>query len=388
MPDASLHTEFLPAELAAPDEVERQIALALQSALVHELLELLGAPVAVLNHQRQIVAYSREFQRYVGIAEPSELLGIRPGEAVHCVYASVCAGGCGTSSYCATCGAANAIAESQDSGAAVEHKCPIRISASDGGGATSDIILNVRACPLRIEGYEFTLLYISDITDAENKTMVESIFYHDALNTLTGIISSYKMIKRASDEEKRERLLEMINLLSTQLVKDMKVQRVLSGTGGSGSPLLEVRAVELRSVFADMQDYFAVKAGRRGIELLAEGPFDSISLRTDPNLLYRVLMNMLLNALEASEDDDTVRLRAGREADGTLRISVWNRALIPPPVAQRMFQRFYSTKPGGGRGIGTHSMKYIGEKLLGGKVYFTSNPQEGTTFTIELPSQP
>ena len=380
-----MHTEFAPAERAAPDEVERQIALALESEIVREVLMHMGGLVAILNQQRQIVAFSRAFQEFLGGADPAAILGQRPGEAINCAYSAVCPGGCGTSSYCATCGAVNAIIECQGSGLTAEHKCPIRLNPPPGTQEQKDIVLNVRACPLRFGGGEFVMLFLSDITEAENRCKIESIFYHDALNSLSGIKASYNILKRVEDAAERERFLDVINLLSSQLVKDIKVQRILSGKDGDEPLRLEVRPVSIKQVFEDIRAYFEVKNGRSGTELRTEGPLDSLYLRTDHNLLYRVLMNMLLNASEASGKGDTVRLSANRDG-GPLRISVWNRAHIPPAIAQRIFQRHYSTKRGGGRGIGTHSMKYIGEKLLGGKVYFTSTPEAGTTFTLEFPA--
>jgi sensor histidine kinase regulating citrate/malate metabolism len=49
-----------------------------------------------------------------------------------------------------------------------------------------------------------------------------------------------------------------------------------------------------------------------------------------------------------------------------------------------MFQRNFSTKDGMGRGLGTYSMKFLGEEILGGRVSFTSDPENGTTFSLRL----
>jgi sensor histidine kinase regulating citrate/malate metabolism len=65
--------------------------------------------------------------------------------------------------------------------------------------------------------------------------------------------------------------------------------------------------------------------------------------------------------------------------------SVWNAEVISPPIASRIFQRNFSTKEEPGRGLGTFSMKLIGEQLLGGRVYFESTSTSGTTFFLRLP---
>lgn len=51
----------------------------------------------------------------------------------------------------------------------------------------------------------------------------------------------------------------------------------------------------------------------------------------------------------------------------------------------RVFQRYFSTKSGDGRGLGTHMMKLVGETLLKGTVSFSSSAEDGTTFRIRLP---
>ncbi len=66
-------------------------------------------------------------------------------------------------------------------------------------------------------------------------------------------------------------------------------------------------------------------------------------------------------------------------------INVWNRQEIPPLAAKRIFQRNFSTKAEYGRGIGTYSMKIIGEQILSGNVSFCSSAAEGTTFFLSLP---
>jgi K+-sensing histidine kinase KdpD len=111
------------------------------------------------------------------------------------------------------------------------------------------------------------------------------------------------------------------------------------------------------------------------------------SVQTDVHILQRVLINMLINALEASKIGDTVRLAAKIE-NGHIVFSVWNSDFMPPEISQRVFQKNFSSKGKWGRGLGTYSMKLFGEKILGGRLHFTSTPQDGTTFYFSLPYDP
>ena len=105
---------------------------------------------------------------------------------------------------------------------------------------------------------------------------------------------------------------------------------------------------------------------------------------TDSSLLWRILHNMVLNALEASHGGKPVKVWYDREG-AELSFKVWNEGVIAPRVANRIFERNFSTKQGDGRGLGTFSMKYFGESILGGRVAFTSEPSLGTTFSFTAP---
>ena len=94
---------------------------------------------------------------------------------------------------------------------------------------------------------------------------------------------------------------------------------------------------------------------------------------------------MAINALEATDGEKPVRVWAEKGDPGPISFHVWNHRYIPEPVALRVFQRNFTTKEGGGRGIGTFSMKFFGEDVLGGRVHFTTDEEEGTTFVFTLP---
>jgi sensor histidine kinase regulating citrate/malate metabolism len=55
-------------------------------------------------------------------------------------------------------------------------------------------------------------------------------------------------------------------------------------------------------------------------------------------------------------------------------------------IQLQIFNRSFSTKAAD-RGLGTYSMKILTEKYLKGKIYFTSKPETGTSFIIEIPGQ-
>lgn len=115
-------------------------------------------------------------------------------------------------------------------------------------------------------------------------------------------------------------------------------------------------------------------------------PRKNIRLQTDALLVSRVLGNMIINALEASAEGDTVKLTTLVET-AHITWEIWNSAFIPADIQKRVFQRHFSTKANFGRGLGTFSMKLFGERYLNGKVTFTSTEADGTTSRFRLPKE-
>jgi sensor histidine kinase regulating citrate/malate metabolism len=120
---------------------------------------------------------------------------------------------------------------------------------------------------------------------------------------------------------------------------------------------------------------------------LALGPVWNGVLWTDRRLLFRILGNMLKNGLEAISPGQAVTIGCSERGDD---VAFWihNPGVMPDQVQLQMFQRSFSTKGQPGRGIGTYSMKLLGERYLGGRVEFVSRDPDGTTFTLSLPKTP
>jgi sensor histidine kinase regulating citrate/malate metabolism len=92
---------------------------------------------------------------------------------------------------------------------------------------------------------------------------------------------------------------------------------------------------------------------------------------------------MIKNALEASQKDKTVPVGCNLQSD-QLEFWVQNSTFMQRHVQLQMFKRSFSTKSPN-RGLGTYSMKLLGEKFLHGKVDFISSLEEGTIFRLRLP---
>jgi hypothetical protein len=168
------------------------------------------------------------------------------------------------------------------------------------------------------------------------------------------------------------------------MVAEIRVQRAL-GEGSAKSYPVQLRDVALPDLLADAEHLLRFHPAARG-RILSFPPIPPPArLHTDPVLLQRVLGNLVINALEATASGGEVVVEA-EAANGTVTLRVRNPGVMPPHVASRVFQRFFSTKDGPGRGHGTWSVKLFTEGSLNGTVDFESAEPRGTVFRLRLPA--
>lgn len=392
-----LPTDFAPAERAPADEVRRQYEKLTALPFVRAFLDAVPNMSLVLNKERQIIFANRSFADFLKVANandllgrrgdevvsglPTEVLGRRPGEAVGCIRSRLTAGGCGTTPFCQTCGAVNAILNSQSTKALDVQEC--RMICGDEGSAETALDLRVWSHPIDVDGDTFTVFSVIDISSEKRRQVLERIFFHDVLNTAGGVKGLADLIVQGNVEDiGLEEVAGMIANSADQLVNEISAQRSVAAAehGDLHVTMADVRALEL---LEQTVHQFRSHSLDRGVTVAVDPSAEPCELLSDPMLLRRVLTNLVKNALEATERGGTVTLALREEADAVC-FTVHNSTVMPPAVQNQVFMRSFSTK-GAGRGLGTYSIKLITEKHLGGRVSFVSNERDGTRFEVRFP---
>jgi signal transduction histidine kinase len=124
----------------------------------------------------------------------------------------------------------------------------------------------------------------------------------------------------------------------------------------------------------------------------------SISIRTDLDAalptttadrvqLQQVLMNLMLNGIEAMKDGrGELAVTSKRTEDGQLLISVRDSGIgLPGEEHERIFEAFFTTKPQG-TGMGLSVSRRIIESH-GGRLWASPNTRRGATFQFTLPNE-
>ena len=373
-------TWFAPAERAGSEKLDVQRSSILLDDLVDALMQAMPGYAMLINEHRQIIALNSNVLRVSGASLVEELIGKRPGEALNCIHAGDVPGGCGTGRHCSVCGAVLAIVESQEAGQKSEAECHVILKGAE------ETVLDMRATatPILIRGERYTVFVLKDISSEKRRDVLEKVFFHDVINTAGGIhgLASMLVEHDGTANHLETEYKQWLMALSGNLVNEIRNQRsLLAAEKGEFVP--ECSPVGIRSILADVHHMFSHHDKTPGRLLtLAEGP--DYVVNSDASVVGRVIGNMIINALEASQPGDTVTLSV-RLDGSTVIVDVHNSGTIPQEIQLQLFKRSFSTKSSTGRGIGTYSMKLFGERYLKGRVTFSSTPESGTVFSFSLP---
>ncbi len=374
-PDYPLHFRHQPREV---EELVRRIS---RSRLLGGIMEALPFLAAVLTSSRQLVLANRAMRVFLGLKEGELTQGPRLGEALRCIHTADSPHGCGTTPYCTQCGAFQTMMLALTQGRPARGECRLTFWRQ---GRQEGLELALWCSPFEVDGHRFGLLTGLDISDQKRRQALERVFFHDVLNT-AGIIISYTRLLGYAQPDEIPELVRGLRNTAEDLVEEIQAQRDLIRIEND-ELVPELKAVDGERLLQRLQERFRHLAESRRVALSLDPERDRVSLTTDPALLGRVLGNMVKNALEASAPGEQVTLGC-RDLGKQVEFRVHNPAVMPEEVRLQVFQRSFSTK-GRGRGLGTYSMRLLGERCLQGEVDFRSEPSHGTTFWIRLPRVP
>lgn len=346
---------------------------------IQEILNALPHIAMLLNRKRQLVL-ANHYMEKSGLGSLCKVLAKRPGEIVGCIYSDKTTGGCGSSKQCRYCNAVQTLAESLQSEKLISRECRITSLVE---GETVNLDLRISSRKLDIDGQEYLLVSMMDISNEKRREALERVFYHDVINTASGLKTLIDLhIRKKTPLPQTD--LHTLGKICQRLMDEITSQKDLMAAE-RGQLLFQPAPISAREAVKDSVDlvkHYNFSEDKKIIILNNE----KISFISDLNILNRVLLNMLKNALEASSKGQTIWIGYQTTAE---EIEFWvkNEDEMPEKVQSRIFYRSFSTK-GYGRGLGTYSMRLFTENYLKGSISFISSQKDGTIFTIRLPLNP
>jgi PAS domain S-box-containing protein len=144
----------------------------------------------------------------------------------------------------------------------------------------------------------------------------------------------------------------------------------------------------INEVVDEMAGMMGDEARGNGVSIRTVLKDDLPTTVTDRVQLQQVLMNLMLNGIEAMKDSGGVlTLKSQLGVDGQIHISIHDTGPgLPVGQADQIFDAFFTTKPQGS-GMGLSISKSIVE-ARGGRIWATANEGRGATFHFTLPAAP
>jgi hypothetical protein len=372
-------TEFLPAKRVTADTIMKSFRSFEAQDFIKAVFNAAPGIVMILNDHRQAVYVNQKLYETLPGKTMNDVLGYRPGEIFNCINAINSPGGCGTAKACRVCGAAAAIIESMMHSVKSEKECRITTIEDSKSGSLE---LMVSAAPINIYNENYYIFTIADTSSEKRRKVLEQVFFHDVVNIAGSLKNIINLMKTPEDLGDDINLLEMADVSASSLLEEILSQRaLLAAENGDLQP--EIEETHSHDVLLDV--YYILSKNNSSLtkKIVIAKNSENLLFYTDKILIRRVLLNLAKNAVEASGDFDVVTL-CSKNIDNDIEFSVHNNSVIPEDVQLQIFQRSFSTK-GANRGIGTYSIKLFTERYLKGKVWFSSENENGTTFYLRYP---
>lgn len=224
---------------------------------------------------------------------------------------------------------------------------------------------------------DMTGMLVHDMKGAVSTTMMSiDMVDQDMGDRLTTLSRRYLGTARRNQHKLNEMIM---NILQVTRFEEGKLTPELS-------PL---HFGELARRFAENMEPYAASAG---IRLAVEVPAD-LTFWSDPDLVERMILNLVLNAINHSPEETAVTVRARRLGPDGVELAVADEGEgIPPDLHERIFDKFaqaeareYGLKTDVGLGL---TFCKLAATALGGDIGVDSAVGHGSTFTITLPDRP
>ncbi len=372
------NTHFAPALRSTHEEILKENELVSSEKLFNEIFGAMGGMNAVIDKNRQIIYANNEFLALLGLKTVEPILGKRPGEVVSCIHSREGSSGCGTSLACSYCGAVNAIMESQVIGSKSTRESRISTIVDE---KLKSLDLKITSAPIILGENTYYIFTVQDISDEKRRNALEGIFFHDLLNSAGGLNGLLTILKDGTTPEETPELISLSEEASRDILEEIMIHRQIRAAE-AGDLQIKIETINSMELLESTISKIRSHEVGQNKKVILDNISVNIDFETDRILIRRVIINLIKNALEATDKNGYVEVGVKEEGD---KVKLWirNKGLIPVDVQMQLFQRSFSTR-GHNRGIGTYSIKLLTENYLKGRVSFVSNEKEGTIFTIEL----
>ncbi len=213
-----------------------------------------------------------------------------------------------------------------------------------------------------------------------------AMLFHDLQSPLGNVISSLELMRNEIDDEL---ILSMLDIASRSSQRLQTLVRSLLDINQleAGHPVRTQEAVCIESLFDYVWEVEQPNLERRAIELVREIAPNLPKLYVDEDMIRRVLINLVDNAMKHSRTSQKITLIARKEGD-MLLLGVGDQGVgIPEEYRHKIFEKFQRVKKDAsakGLGLGLAFCR-LAVEAHGGRIWVEDAPNGGAQFNFTLP---
>lgn len=256
-----------------------------------------------------------------------------------------------------------------------------------------EIPVQVYARIVQIEGVSHLQWILRDITERKNldnlRSDLLSMVYHDLRSPLANIVSSLDVLASMLPVTADKGLKSLLNIAvrSTERIQRLTNSLLDINRLEAGQPVGNRQPVDSHVLFTDALDAVSPIAQNKKIEIETIVPDELPQVFVDADMIRRVLINLIENAVKFSPAGGKIYLSA-REEDTFVQLTVKDTGPgIPPSEHKRIFEKFTRLNvKDGPRGLGL-GLAYcrLAVNGHGGQIWVESEPGSGASFIFTLP---
>jgi two-component system, NtrC family, nitrogen regulation sensor histidine kinase NtrY len=262
------------------------------------------------------------------------------------------------------------------------------------------IQLSISATEFRMRGEEYVLVSIQNIHSELEEKEIESwqklirVLTHEIMNSITPISSLAATIQEMLVDTETEKLSfqnlsedDLESILSAMATIESRSRGLLNFVeiyrNLTRIPKPNFRYFDVKEMFERAQDLLRPKLELLNIECVCKVFPEDLKLLADPDLVDQVVINLLLNAIDAVKDRHEPKIVITASTNLNNRITIDfadNGHGIKPDLMDKIFMPFFTSKKEGS-GIGLSLSRQI-MQMHKGAISFKSKRDEGTVFTL------
>jgi len=248
---------------------------------------------------------------------------------------------------------------------------------------------NVKSLKKKIAGFKAGL--VEQKQQQELQMDIINMVVHDLKGPISEVVSNLDLMNyipnlSSDDKEVLDTAIQGSDNLFAMVCNLLDI-----GKMEHGRMVVHPEMVQLDELIQNRMKLMKAIAEQKGIELQYEGLPPSFTIKTDRNLLERILMNLLTNAMAYTKSGKTIKILVEKK-DNFIKIAVIDQGSgIQPNLVDRVFDKFFQDpvsgqKVRGSTGLGLTFCKLASE-TLGGNIGVESEHGVGSTFFVTLPEE-